>query len=64
MINKKGLTLVELLAVIILLGLISAAIAVPIVSLIGKNSAKLNEATLKTLYSTTELYMEKYSRSI
>ncbi|HPF83330.1 MAG TPA: prepilin-type N-terminal cleavage/methylation domain-containing protein [Bacilli bacterium] len=63
MINKKGLTLVELLAVIILLGLISAAIAVPIVSLIGKNSAKLNEATLKTLYSTTELYMEKYSNT-
>lgn len=61
--KKMGFTLVELLGVIILMGLISAAIATPILAQINKTSTKIDETALKLLYSDTELYMTKYSNS-
>lgn len=61
--NKMGFTLVELLGVIILMGLISAAIATPILAQINKTSTKIDETALKLLYSDTELYMTKYSNA-
>lgn len=61
--NRKGFTLVELLGVIVLMGLISVAISVPILAQINKSSTKLNETALKLLYTDTELYLTKYSNT-
>ena len=61
--DKRGFTLVELLGVIILIGLIILAISSPIVSLINSNSKKLDEASLKLLYTSAEQFMNKDSRT-
>src|SRR5574344_363234 len=61
--NRKGFTLVELLGVIVLMGLISVAISIPILAQINKSSTKLDETALKLLYTDTELYLTKYSNT-
>lgn len=61
--KNKAFTLVELIATIALIGLISTAIAVPILAQINSSSSKLDEITLDLLYTTTDLYMKKYSNT-
>ncbi len=58
---KKGFTLVELLGAIILLGLISLLIAVPIVARINKNSDRIDNATLKILKEYVLQYISENS---
>ena len=54
--NKKGITLVELLAVLVILGII-AAIAVPTVStLINNTQARANVESANSLVSAARLY--------
>lgn len=61
--NRRGFTLAELLGVIILMGIIAAAIAVPILTQINKTSSKLDKATEDLLYNNTGLYMNRYSNT-
>ena len=54
--NKKGVTLVELLAVVVILGII-AAIAVPTIGgLIARQRANAAEATYTNIVSAARLY--------
>jgi len=54
--NKKGVTLVELLAVVVILGII-AAIAVPTIGgLIERQQEKADELTLENVISAAKLY--------
>jgi type IV pilus assembly protein PilA len=54
--NKKGVTLVELLAVVVILGII-AAIAVPTIgNLISNQQEKADIATLQNVVSSSKLY--------
>ena len=56
--NKKGVTLVELLAVVVILGII-AAIAVPTIGgLIRRQEANAAQATYDTIVTAAELYAE------
>ena len=56
--NKKGVTLVELLAVVVILGII-AAIAVPTIGgLIERQRQNAAEATYDTIVAAAELYAE------
>lgn len=59
--NEKGLTLVELLAVIVILGII-AAIAVPAIgSLIDNSRVKAIKADAQTILSASNLYFAENS---
>ncbi len=54
--NKKGVTLVELLAVVVILGII-AAIAVPTIGgLIARQQEKADIATLQNIISSAKTY--------
>ena len=58
--NKKGFTLVELLAVIVLLGVV-ALIAIPnIVKLFTDNKSSLSKIQKDQLKSAVELYIKDY----
>ena len=61
--NKKGFTLAELLGVIIVLGALVLVVATPIVSQINKQKVKLDDSSLKLIYSTTETYIDKNKNS-
>jgi len=56
--NKKAFTLVELMGVITILGLISLLIAPTIVNQIRNSKDKIDEVTLKLIYSATDLYLD------
>lgn len=58
---KKGFTLVELLGAIILLGLISLLIAVPIIARINKASGKISKATERILKEHVMQYISENS---
>ena len=56
---KKGFTLIEMLAVVIIMSLI-AAITVPMVSnQLANNKSKISDTTKKLIFEATELYMSE-----
>lgn len=58
--NKKGFTLVELLGVLVIVAILSIVVVTPIIGQIRNNSKKLDEASLKVLYSSTASYLDEY----
>lgn len=61
--KNKGFTLAELLGVIIILGLVVVAIAVPLLSQINSTSSSLNDATKELLYEDAHLFMSRHSNT-
>ena len=58
--NKKGFTLVELLAIVILLGILFTLVFPNIVRQLEKNEAKIDEYTLALIYSAADNYVKKH----
>ena len=56
---KKGFTLIEVIAVILLIGLLTVFTIPAVVNQIGKKSDEVDELTEKIIYGATELYMEQ-----
>lgn len=57
--KKNGFTLVELLGVVVLMGLITAAIVVPIINQVNKTKGKLDKASERLLFSSLEIYLSE-----
>ena len=58
--NKKGFTLVELLAVVVILLAISVIAVSSISAAIERNKAKQNDAKMEIIYSYAKLYYEEH----
>ena len=61
---KKGFTLVELLAVIVILGVTIAIVAVKIDSSIKNSNNFINERQVELIENAANLYVEEYSNEI
>lgn len=57
--KQKGFTLVELLAIVILLGIVFALVYPNIIAQIEKNDKKINEYTLELIYNAANTYIKK-----
>lgn len=66
--KNKGFTLVELLAIIILLGVLVLIVYPKILEVIEKKNSEIDKATLDIFYSAADEYMKKnpndYSKTI
>lgn len=58
--NKKGFTLVELLAIVILLAAVFALIVPRITELLEKESDEIDDITLDIIYNAADRYLEEY----
>lgn len=56
---KKGFTLVEVMAVILLIGLLSIFAIPAVVNQVSKKSEEVDAVTEKIIYSAAELYMNQ-----
>ena len=54
---KKGFTLIEVIAVILLIGLLVVFAIPAVVNQVGKKSEEVDQVTEEIIYSATELYM-------
>ena len=63
-INKKGFTLIEMLAVILLIGVISLILIPSVVVIINKNKQKTCISTKESIISATKMYVaeNKYTK--
>lgn len=61
--KKKGFTLIELMAVITIIGALMLLVSTAVINQIRSKKDELDSASLKLLYSTTEQYIEKNYRS-
>ena len=55
--NNKAFTLMELLATIIIISLITALAVPAVINQIANNKSKIDDATKKIIYNAAELYM-------
>lgn len=62
--NKKGFTLVELLAVVVILLAISVVAVSSISAAIDRNNAKRDKATEKILVGYAKLYADEYANTL
>jgi len=62
--NKKGFTLVELLAVVVILLAISVIAVSSISAAIERNKAKQNDAKIEIILSYAKLYYEEHQNSL
>ena len=62
--NKKGFTLVELLAVVVILLAISVIAVSSISAAIERNKVKQNDAKKEVIVSYAELYYEEHKNSL
>lgn len=56
-INKKAFTLVEMLAVIVILGIVMALSYTKILEMVNKQNEELNEAQLELVYTAAKSYI-------
>lgn len=56
---KKGFTLVEMLAVIIIIALLSLIVLPQIVNQVGNQKEKVSDVTKNIIYSSAELYLDE-----
>jgi prepilin-type N-terminal cleavage/methylation domain-containing protein len=61
--DKKGFTLVELLGVLIIVSIVMLVVITPIMGQIRNNSKKLDDASLRILYSSTSSYLDQNKNS-
>lgn len=54
---KKGFTLIEIIAVILLIGLLCVFAIPAIVNQVGKKSEEVDQVTKEIIYSAAELYL-------
>lgn len=54
---KKGFTLIEVMAVILLIGLLVVFAIPSVVNQVGKKSEEVDQVTEEIIYAATELYM-------
>lgn len=59
---KKGFTLIEMVAVIFTLSLISLIVLPAIINQIGNKKGEVSDASLKIIYNAAELYMTENPR--
>ncbi len=62
--NKKGFTLIELIAVVVIMLAISVMAVSSISAAIKRNSKKQNETKIKVLVSYAELYYQRHKGSL
>ena len=58
--NKKGFTLIELIAVIIVLAAITLLAIPPIISSVNKNKETISETSKKLVFSAIDIYIDDY----
>ena len=58
--NKKGFTLIELIAVIIVLAAITLLAIPPIISSVNKNKETISEASKRLVFSAVDIYIDDY----
>ena len=56
---KKGFTLVEMLAVIIIIALLSLIVLPQILNQVGNQKEKVSDVTKNIIYSSAELYLDE-----
>lgn len=56
---KKGFTLIEMIAVILLVGLLTIFAIPAVVNQVGKKSEEVDNVTKKIIYSAAELYVQQ-----
>lgn len=57
--NKKGFTLVEIMAVILLIGLLLVLVVPNVINQVGNKKDVLDDLTKNIIYSATKLYIEQ-----
>ena len=57
--QSKGFTLIEMLAVLVIIILLTSAIVPSLINLIARNKNKLSNQTKDLIYSATELYLSE-----
>lgn len=56
---KKGFTLIEMIAVILLVGLLTIFVIPAVVNQVGKKSEEVDNITKEIIYSAAELYVQQ-----
>ena len=56
--KSKGFTLVEVIAVILLIGLLTIMVIPSVISQVGNKSEEINDITKNMIFSATKLYLD------
>ena len=59
--NKKGFTLIELIAALVLLTLVATLVAPAIINQVNEKREDISDQTLNLIYTEAELYFDDYN---